>query len=111
MDKSKVLSWTTVAHVITFVLVIGMFVALPWFVFSAANGTEPVKNGGFPATGTLFVVALLVVMVLGIVLIRYSRPYSANPPGLLIAWLGVGLILFSLTLLVVLCKALVFPAS
>ena len=62
-------------------------------------------------TAALCIVALLVVMVIGVTLIRYSRPYSANPPGLLIAWLGIGLVMFSLTVLVVLCKALVLAGD
>lgn len=111
MGKSKASFWTTVAHVIAFVLVTGGFIALAWFLFSDPNGKGPVKSDGFPATGALFVAASLVVMVIGVVLIRYSRPYSANPPGLLIAWLGIGLILFSLTVLVALCKALVLAVS
>lgn len=103
--------WTTVLPGIAVVFVTGWFIALVKYLFNGTNASSPAMSEGFPATETLFVAALLVVMVSGVVLVRYSRPYSANPPGLLIAWLGIGLILFSLTVLVALCKALVLAVS
>lgn len=109
----KVLGWVPKSLTPFVILVLDIAagsVMVYWLIqlFSIAQestkGTFERPSTGFPTMEAIIVAALLVVMVVGVVLIRDSRPYSASISGRLILWLGIGLILVSLNILVLLSR-------
>jgi hypothetical protein len=92
------------------VIVIVVELACLGYLFAAAIGTVDAdqipERETWPTTAAIFVGAMLIVMVLGVVLIRNSRPFSAGLIGYVVTLLGIGLVLISLAVLVQLCLSI-----
>ena len=97
--------------VIVLVSLAGCLGWLWWSVFDSIFDMQQSQLAPFPTKEALVLVVMLIIIVIGVTLIRDSRPYSASLVGRMITLLGIGLILIAMTILVLLCKALVLTVS
>jgi hypothetical protein len=91
---------------LAFLLITGSLIGLAALAIqrSALVGSITVR-----ALGPLLVPVLgawIIALVLGAILIRDARPYTGSWAGHLIAWLGIGVMLVSLAVLMILTLAL-----